>query len=150
MRAMSETGEPNARVLRDPLSPHVRDEVMAEILGDVHTLHKSVSDLAAIIQTSDERLSGRIAELLQASREFANAREGAIAELSAQASIATQRRIADSLGATLAKVDLTLASISGTVRESTTRRLIELFAVALASAALAGTATLAGVWALIH
>lgn len=75
MRAMSETGEPNARVRRDPLSPHVRDEVMAEILGDVHMLHKSVSDLAAIIQTSDERLSGRIAELLKASREFANARE---------------------------------------------------------------------------
>lgn len=150
MRAMSETGEPNARVRRDPLSPHVRDEVMAEILGDVHMLHKSVSDLAAIIQTSDERLSGRIAELLKASREFAHAREGAIAELSAQASIATQRRIADSLGGTLAKVDLTLASIGGTLRESNTRRLIELFAVALASAALAGAATLAGVWALIH
>jgi len=150
MRAMSETGEPNAGVRRDPLSPHLRDEVMAEILGDVHTLHKSVSDLAAIIQTSDERLSCRIAELLKASREFANAREGAIAELSAQASIATQRRIADSLGGTLARVDLTLASIGGTVRESTNRRLIELFAVALASAALAGAATLAGVWALIH
>ena len=62
----------------------------------------------------------------------------------------TQRRIADSLGGTLAKVDLTLASIGGTLRESNTRRLIELFAVALASAALAGAATLAGVWALIH
>lgn len=147
---MSETGEPTTRARRDPLSSHVRDEVMAEILGDVHTLHKSVSDLAAIIRTSDERLSGRIVDLLKASSDFANAREGAIAELSAQASIATQKRITETLGGLLTKVDVTLASIGGSARESNSRRLIEMCVVALASAALTGAATLVGVWTLIH
>lgn len=147
---MTDAADTAARARRDPMSEAIRQEVMAEVLGDVYQLQQSVAALATMIQVSDERLTVRIKDLLAASKDFANVREGAIAELSAQASIATQRRITDTLGGMLSKVDATMVSIGGVARESQSRRLLELLVVGVASAALVGAAMLVGVWAFLH
>jgi len=134
-----------AATRREPMSAEMRDAAMAEVLGDVYLLHKSMKELVAIVRDSDERISGRIVELRQVAADFANSRDAALAHLATQASETAQRRFTDSMGDMLKRVDVSLVAIERLVQDRPGRRLFDMAAVALMTGGITAAAALLGV-----
>jgi len=128
------------------MSAEMRDAAMAEVLGDVYLLHKSMKELVAIVRDSDERISGRIVELRQVAADFANSRDAALAHLATQASETAQRRFTDSMGDMLKQVGGSLVAIERLVQDRLGRRLFDMAAVALMTGGITAAVALVGVW----
>jgi len=135
-----------AATRREPMSAEMRDAAMAEVLGDVYLLHKSMKELVAIVRDSDERISGRIVELRQVAADFANSRDAALAHLATQASETAQRRFTDSMGDMLKQVGGSLVAIERLVQDRLGRRLFDMAAVALMTGGITAAVALVGVW----
>ncbi len=137
-----------AATRREPMSAEMRDAAMAEILGDVHALHTSMKDLAAIVRDSDERISGRIVDLRQVAADFSHARDAALAQLATQASETAQRRFTDSMGDMMKRVDVALVAIERLVQDRPGRRLFDMAVVAFMAGGITAAAAIVGVWLL--
>ncbi|MGY2492841.1 hypothetical protein [Cupriavidus sp. CP313] len=122
---------------------------MAEILGDVHGLHKSVKDALAIWSDADTKVAGAVQDMRRWSVELASTREQLMANLALQATAQSRAAFREE------SADLS-AQIASLVRQredappKDSRQIAVLAAVALATALVSVLTTLAGIWVMLH
>jgi methylphosphotriester-DNA--protein-cysteine methyltransferase len=133
-----------------PMSAEMRDAAIAEVLGDVHELHKSVKDLVNIIRDADERTSASVIDLLKVSSDFAHAREAAFAEIAVHARTKAQQAFIEAMGDRLTRLDHVVHEVPRTIGLLAQRRFSELVAVSVATGFVTCVSTLVGVWLMTH
>ncbi|CAE6847205.1 hypothetical protein R75461_07301 [Paraburkholderia nemoris] len=131
-------------------SAELRDAAIAEIMGDVANLHRSVRDLVAITEDADRRISARVIELRKVAADLASAREAAFAQISVLASEQAQRAFREAMGDLLARMSGTLEKIGHGLNAHAGRQFADRAAVAIVTAAITSVLTLGGTWLLLH
>ena len=132
------------------LSDAQKDALLGEILGDVMKVHASVRDLARIVTDTDERITARVVELREVSRDFAAQREAAFAAISVRSREMSQLAFKEELGVSLVRLETLLSEVPHVVHAATSRRSSELVVVGLASGALSCLGSLVGFWLMVH
>jgi hypothetical protein len=133
-----------------PMSEEMRDAVLAEVLGDVRSLHQCAKDLLAITTETDERITARVVELRALASDLAHARETLLAEIALQASDQAQRRLETGLGKRIEDLKGAFDARGPSSQPSEARRYVDLVAVAIVSGFITGLITLGGAWLIVH
>jgi hypothetical protein len=132
------------------LSEEQKEALLGEILGDVVKLHGSVQDLSKIVIDTDERITARVVELREVSRDFAGQREAAFAAISVRSREVSQQAFKEDLGSSVRQLERLLSDVPNVLHTATSKRLGELMMVGLASAALSCLGSLVGFWMMVH
>ena len=132
------------------LSDAQKEALLGEILGDVVKLHASVRDLSKIVTDTDERITARVIELREVSREFAAQREAAFAAISVRSREMSQQAFKEELGVSLSQFESRFSELPNALNAAASRRFGELVMVGLASGALSCLGSLVGFWMMVH
>jgi len=132
------------------LSDAQKEALLGEILGDVVKLHASVRDLSKIVTDTDERITARVIELREVSREFAAQREAAFAAISVRSREMSQQAFKEELGVEFRRFESRFSDLPNALDAAASRRFGELVMVGLASGALSCLGSLLGFWMMVH
>lgn len=140
------TGEPKSVLM----SAEMRDAAIAELLGDVHEVHKSVRDLVLITRDTDERISARLVELRAISKELDAQKEAAFAAISIRARDQSQQAFRSEMADMIRKLDSGLEANARGQAETTRRRIVDLFTVAISTGVFLSATSLFAAWLIFH
>lgn len=132
------------------LSEDQKDALIAEMLGDVVNLHRSVKDLVAITDDADRRITARVSEIRSLVANLSGMREALLAELAARAGAEAQRVLRESLGDLQGRIAAGVSRLELQPALDMRRQWTDRAAVAIVTAAITSVVTLAGVAVLLH
>lgn len=141
-----QSGGPSPRLLSDD---H-KDALIAEVLGDVLSLHQSVKDLVAITNDADKRITSRVSELRALVADLAGMREALLAELAVRSGDEAKRALRDSFVAIDQRLVDAVRQVDRRPMLGARRQWADRAAVAIMTAAISSCTTLGGIAVLLH
>jgi hypothetical protein len=126
------------------------DALLAEVLGDVLTMHRSVKDLGQILDDTDQRITARVGEVRALVTDLAGLRERLVTELSVRAGEEGRRALRESVGEMVERIERIGRWLEQQPLSDARRQWFDRMSVAIVTAAISTGATLAGVALLLH
>jgi hypothetical protein len=132
------------------LTQEQKDALIAEMLGDVANLHRSVKDLVVVTDDADRRITARVSEIRTLVADLVGMREALLAELVMRSSAEAQRVLRENVGGLHKRVEDAMRHLEQQPDRDARRQWTDRTAIAIVTAAIASVLTLTGSWLLSH